>query len=99
MDSINCTNSRTTTYLVYHFAQQITKLVSQTKPSAHEHKDRSREEDRICILCGASVVTCKCSLEIWIYGYLVNMAVEMISTFDITWEGERTPPHAVSGTT
>ena len=37
---INCTDP------VYYFAQQTSKLVSWMEPSAHEHKDRSREEGR-----------------------------------------------------
>jgi hypothetical protein len=64
---VNCTSSRTTTDLVYYFSQHVDKLVSQTEPSAHKRKDRSREEGRICNLCEASILSAHLSCTRWIW--------------------------------
>jgi hypothetical protein len=60
-DYVNSTSGWTTTYLVYQFAQQVNKLVLQTEPSAHEHKDISREEGRIWFF--VKLQLCQCSLK------------------------------------
>jgi hypothetical protein len=54
------------TDLVYHFTQHVNKLVSQLKLSAHKHKNRCRDEGKICVLCEASVVTAHLSCRRWI---------------------------------
>ena len=64
-DCVNCTSGRTTIDLDYHFSQHVDNLVSQTEPSAHKHKDRSREEGRICNLCEASILSAHLSCTRW----------------------------------